>query len=126
MSDFQDLIDSRKSWIAEVLIPWCRQAELPELRKAADEWFDIAGRIEPDFSLWLWAWSRFPCLYVEGLQGLDETYEVHVTLRDGRRFQGFPNARESRRGVLVLQTLTGPEGPWRLDEVQSVERSTPS
>lgn len=123
MSTFTQLVESRKAWINEVLIPWCRTAPLPELRKAADEWSDIAGRVDPEFSLWLWAWSRFPVLYVEGLRGVEETYAVRVGLRDGREFQGYPDARQSRRGALVLQTRSGAVGPFWIDEVSQVDRN---
>jgi hypothetical protein len=124
MTTFQELVDSRKDWIQQVLIPWCRSAALVELRKAAEEWGDIAGRVDPDFSLWLWAWSRFPVLYVEGLRGLDETFEVDVLLRDGRRACGFPDARASRRGLLVLRGSSGTHGPFTIDEVQQVARAS--
>lgn len=122
MSTFQHLVDARKDWINSVLIPWCRRAPLVELRKAADEWGDIAGRIAPEFSLWLWAWSRFPVLYVEGLQGLDETYEVAVRLRDGREICGYPDSRRSLRGVLVVQAAEGAAGPFPIDDVVEVVR----
>jgi hypothetical protein len=122
MPTFEDLVASRKTWIAEVLIPWCRSAPLVELRKAADEWGDIAGRVDPEFSLWLWAWSRFPPLYVEGLRGLDESFEVEVTLHDGRREQGFPDARASRRGQLFLVGRSGRVGPFLIDQVADVRR----
>lgn len=123
MPTFQVLVDSRKAWIAEVLIPWCRSAPLAELRKAADEWHDIAGRVDPEFSLWLWAWSRFPVLYVEGLRGLDESYEVEVQLADGGSTRGFPDARASRRGTLTLGSVTGAAGPFLIDQVRSVRRA---
>ena len=122
MASFQDLIDSRKAWVNDELVPWCRKAVLRDLRKAEDEWGDIAGRVAPEFSLWLWAWSRFPVLYVEGLQGLDETYEVEVTLRDGRTFRGFPDARKSQRGMLTIQGADGPVGPFSIDDVSRVDR----
>jgi hypothetical protein len=122
MSSFQELVDARKAWIADVLIPWCQAAPLQELRKAAEEWGDIAGRVDPEFSLWLWAWGRFPGLYVEGLRGLDETYEVEVRLRDGGMARGFPDARSSRRGALTLRSASGPLGPFGLDDIVEVRR----
>lgn len=122
MSTFQSLVDSRKAWIADVLIPWCRSAPLAELRKAADEWGDIAGRVDPEFSLWLWAWSRFPVLYVEGLRGLDESYSVEIALSDGTTRRGFPDARSSRKGQLVLLGEGGSIGPFSIDQVRSVRR----
>ena len=121
---FLDLAASRRDWIAGVLIPWCRQAPLLELRKAADEWHDIAGRVDPERTLWLWAWSRFPALYVDGLPGLDETYEVELRTRTGEEFRGFPNARGSQRGRLLLQGGDGPIGPFSIDDVVAVRRAT--
>ena len=121
MTSFQDLVESRKAWISESLIPWCRQASLVDLRKAAEEWGDIAGRVDPEFSLWLWAWSRFPALYVDGLRGLEETFEVAVRLRDGRVLRGFPDARQSRRGMLVVQ---GQEGRWARSRSMTSSRSS--
>jgi hypothetical protein len=123
MSTFSDLVRSRRDWIHNVLIPWCRTAPLAELRKAAEEWADIAGRVDPDLSLWLWAWSRFPVLYGEGLRGLDETFEVDVELRSGVVVRGFPDSRASRRGVLSVQTVSGPAGPFPIDEVAAVRRA---
>ena len=120
MSTFDDLAAARKTWINDVLIPWCRTAPLTELRKAADEWGDIAGRVDPEFSLWLWAWSRFPVFYVEGLQGVNETHEVEVRMNDGTTHRGFPDARESRRGQLVLQRIDGRAGPFSIDDVADV------
>lgn len=123
---FNELVESRKAWIEDVLRPWCRQAKRIELLKAHDEWHDIAGRVDQEFTLWLWAWSRFPALYVEDLKGLDESFEVAVTLADGRQVTGYPDARESQRGLLVLlaSTDTGREhvGPFSIDDIASVER----
>lgn len=121
-STFAALAESRREWIAAVLRPWCAAASRKELLQAEQEWHDIAGRIDPQFTLWLWAWSRFPVLYVEGLQGLDETWEVRVGLRNGDVAIGFPNARESRRGLLVLEGGGEPCGPISIDDVASVER----
>lgn len=128
MRTFDELAASRRAWIAEVLQPWCRSASLNELRKAADEWGDIAGRVDPDLTLWLWAWSRFPVLYEEGLTGLNETHEVVVRLTDGFEHRGYPDARQSRRGELFLlgRSETGSTidlGPFRIDDVVAVERA---
>ncbi len=127
--NFSELAASRRAWIDEVLKPWCRQAPRAELLRAELEWNDIAGRVDPQATLWTWAWSRFPDLVSEGLPGVDETYEVEVTLRDGRRFVGFPNARESTAGRLVLMTRPpqpGSEptqcGPFSIDEIAAVRR----
>ncbi len=122
MSSFQDLVESRKQWIESVLKPWCQSAPLNALRKAAEEWGDIAGRVDPDRTLWLWAWGRFSALYVDGLPGLDETYEVQVLLRSGQCVTGFPDARESRQGMLVLQGKNAPIGPISIDDIESIER----
>lgn len=120
---FTDLIASRKQWLEDVLKPWCRQATRAELLKAVDEWHDIAGRVDPEFTLWLWAWSRFPTLHVDDLQGLDETYRVCVTLRDGTHIVGFPDARQSRRGMLILLIDNGESSePISIDNVEHVAR----
>ncbi|MFG0336125.1 MAG: hypothetical protein ACF8TS_22430 [Maioricimonas sp. JB049] len=128
MTTFDELAASRRAWIADVLQPWCRSAPLKDLRKAADEWGDIAGRVDPDLTLWLWAWSRFPVLYEEGLSGVNETHEVIVTLVDGREMRGYPDARQSVRGQLVLlgrddSGATVDLGPLTIDDVASVERA---
>jgi len=119
---FAELAASRRAWIETVLRPWCRTAPRRELLKAEQEWLDIAGRVEPQFTLWLWAWSRFPVLFVDGLQGLDETFEVRVTLTTGEQQTGFPNARQSRRGLLTLVGPKGHVGPWSIDDVVEVVR----
>lgn len=123
MATFADLVTSRKRWIAEDLIPWSRQAALLDLRKAEDEWLDIAGKVAPEFSLWLWAWSRFPVLYEQGLRGLNETHEVVVHLRSGESVTGFPDARRSKRGELVLAGTGADYGPYRIDDVVEVVRA---
>jgi hypothetical protein len=126
LTAFHALTASRRGWIAEFLIPWCRTANVPSLLKAEMEWGDIAGRVDPQFSLWLWAWSRFSVLYVDGLRGLDESFLVRVTLRDGSQHIGFPESRLSQRAQIVLvdreDGQTVERGPFRLDQVQSVER----
>ncbi|RLS52292.1 MAG: hypothetical protein DWH91_17040 [Planctomycetota bacterium] len=126
LSAFLQLSASRRAWIQEVLIPWCRQANLPSLFKAEMEWGDIAGRIDPQFSLWLWAWSRFPGLYVEGLRGLDETWPVRLTLRDGSEHTGYPDSRRSSRSQLRLTATVNEQavdrGPFNLDQVVKLER----
>ena len=126
LTAFHALTASRRGWIAEFLIPWCRTANVPSLLKAELEWGDIAGRVDPQFSLWLWAWSRFPVLYVDGLRGLEESFGVRVTLVDGSQFTGFPDGRASQRSQLVLvdreDGQTVERGPFRLDQVRSVER----
>ncbi|MBL8849328.1 MAG: hypothetical protein JNG89_06570 [Planctomycetaceae bacterium] len=125
---FTDLVDSRREWIESVLKPWCRSAARRELLAAEQEWVDIAGRADPQKTLWPWAWSRFPVLYVDDLGGLEETYRVTVTLRDGSRRTGYPDARRSVRGELVLLGDASGQGlcnlgPWSIDDIANVERS---
>lgn len=119
--NFEDLVTSRKAWIENVLKPWCHAAPRRELLKAEQEWADIAGRVDPERTLWLWAWARFPVLVADGLIGIEETYEITVTLQDGARHTGFPDARQSLQGQLVLQGATE-EGPFLLDDIRSIER----
>src|SRR5690606_8812541 len=102
MSDFDKLAESRRQWIAKVLVPWCRQAKRADLRRAEIEWVDLAGKVDPQATLWSWAWGRFPALVSEGIRGIDETWPVVVTLSDGRKFEGYPDSRESEQGQLVL------------------------
>lgn len=133
MPAFDELAASRRAWIDGVLRQWCRQAPLVELKKAEAEWADIAGRVDPAATLWTWAWSRFPDLVHEGMPGLNETSEVRVRLTDGREAVGFPDARQSVKGRLVLipsatqprQRIVSQElcGPFSIDEIASVERT---
>jgi hypothetical protein len=123
MTTFSDLVASRRAWLSEVLIPWCRVASRADLIRAEQEWTDIAGKIAPERSLWLWAWSRFPALYVEGLGGLEESWAVRVVLRDESVMEGFPDNRASGRGHLVIQTPSGPSRAIVIDEIVSVERT---
>lgn len=122
MPDFEELAASRRQWIDEVLIPWCRAATLKQLARAEREWGDIAGRVDPQSTLWCWAWGRFPVLIADELQQIDETYAVTVTLQDGEQFSGFPDARRSQRGSLVLIGENEEYGPFSIDEIASVER----
>jgi hypothetical protein len=92
--------------------------------QAEQEWTDLAGRVAPEFTLWLWAWERFECLTVEGLKGLDESYEVEVHLRTGVTWRGFPDARRSRRGMLVLQMSSGESPALTIDDVVSVRHAS--
>lgn len=127
---FKVLADSRRKWISEVLIPWCRQASLAELREAEFDWINIAGRVDPAATLWTWAWSRFPCLVHEKFPGVNETLKIRVTLTDGQSFSGYPDSRESTRGQLVLTHVsadgaTDQLGPFSIDEVTTAELSDP-
>jgi hypothetical protein len=127
MHTFDELIASRRAWITEVLQPWCRQASRSDLLRAEAEWGDIAGRVDALATLWTWAWGRFPALVQEGVRGIDETRPVCVELRDGRRFVGYPDARASGKGRLVLLAARGDGpgleelGPFSIDEIARVE-----
>lgn len=126
MSSFQDLVDSRRRWIADVLEPWCRQATRKDLILAEMEWQDLAGRPAPDKTLWPWAWSRFPDLISQGLPQLDETRPVQVTTHSGQTATGYPDARQSTRGQLVLLASTGQElGPFSIDDIHTVKAIDP-
>ena len=124
MTTFSDLVASRRAWLSDILIPWCRVASRADLIRAEQEWTDIAGKVAPERSLWLWAWSRFPALYVEGLGGLEESWPVRLVQRDGAVIEGFPDNRASSRGQLVIQTSTGATPPITIDDIASVERVT--
>ena len=128
MAAFDELVESRKAWIADVLQPWCRTATRSDLRRAEQEWPDIAGKVAPEKTLWPWAWSRFPELVHETL-GIDETTEVQVSLRDGSTVIGYPDARASQQGQLVLWGAESGEadpmelGPYSIDEVTAVKKA---
>lgn len=128
METFSELVASRKAWIAEELIPWCARAKLRDLKLAELEWGDIAGRVDPEKSLWFWAWGRFPALVNSELKGIDEARQVRVALRGGRQVTGFPDARESKQGQLVLLARDPghprrhqQHGPFSIDEIEAVE-----
>lgn len=126
MSTFADLVSSRKAWLADVLQPWCRAASRKDLLLAEQEWTDIAGKVDPEKTLWNWAWSRFPGLVHESL-GIEETAEVEVRLRNGSMIRGYPDSRKSQRGMLTLLATseTGrfvDAGPFSLDDVVSVKK----
>jgi hypothetical protein len=124
MTTFDELVASRKRWIDEVLKPWCLSANRKDLMRAAMDWGDIAGRVDEEATLWTWAWSRFPALVHEGLAGVNETRAVRVTLKSGAKVTGFPDARESKNGQLVLVSTEGEAnspGPFSIDEIADVE-----
>ncbi|MBC7966618.1 MAG: hypothetical protein H7Z17_11935 [Fuerstia sp.] len=99
---FEQLAAARREWIEQVLRVWCQQASLKDLRKAELEWFDIAGRADANATLWTWAWERFPAIVHPDLPGVHETHLIDVLLLDGSRLSGYPDARQSLRGMLVL------------------------
>lgn len=125
VESFEQLATSRRQWISEVLMPWCQQANLRDLREAEHDWLNIAGRVDPAMTLYTWAWSRYPALVHDGMAGLNETQEVRVELRSGETVAGYPDARESSRGQLVLTAATDVGfdqlGPFSIDEVAAVE-----
>ncbi|QDT66527.1 hypothetical protein [Calycomorphotria hydatis] len=121
---FDELVTSRKAWIDEVLQPWCKNATRKELLQAEGDWQNIAGRVDPAGTLWTWAWSRFPVLVHDELPGLQETHAVRVSLNDGTTAIGFPDARETERGLLVLIPVDVSDGsllgPFSIDDVADV------
>ena len=127
MADFDELVASRKKWIAEVLQPWCRIATLAALKQAELEWLDIAGKVAAEKTLWPWAWSRFPELVHEAL-GIEETTEVEVSLQDGRTVRGYPDSRASQQGQLILWGSDTPDteprelGPFSIERITGVQR----
>jgi hypothetical protein len=127
MNSFAELVASRRRWIDTELKPWCERAAYKDLRLAEETWPDIAGKVDPEKTLWFWAWSRFPVLVNADLKGIDEARQLLVTLRDGRSFTGFPDGRQSRQGTLMLlcRDPLAPlrfveEGPFTLDEIESI------
>src|SRR5688500_2337067 len=76
MATFAELVASRRTWIDNELKPWCAQATVAQLKLAELEWLDIAGRVDPEVTLWAWAWSRFPELVNRDLARIDETRQV--------------------------------------------------
>ncbi|MEZ6058594.1 MAG: hypothetical protein R3C01_17985 [Planctomycetaceae bacterium] len=122
---FEELVASRTTWIETFLKPWCQQAPRLALLRAHQEWPDIAGKVDPDRTLWLWAWSRFSAMCVEGLSGLDESFAIRVTLQDGTQQTGYPDARASRFGYLTLVPLDPDEespAPLSIDNIASIVR----
>lgn len=125
LNEFEQLASSRREWIENILRVWCRTAPLKELRKAEQEWFDIAGRADIKATLWTWTWERFPAIVHPDLPGVNETSEVVVTLKDGNSVQGFPDGRQSQRGMLVLIGMNANgnsviHGPLSVDDVADV------
>ena len=129
MATFEELVAARKGWIESVLKPWCQQARRPELLKAELEWTDIAGKVAPEKTLWLWAWSRFPDLIHESL-GIEETSQVHVRTKAGNEFIGYPDSRKSLQGRLVIwggetdNAVPRESEPFSIDDIEFVRRGT--
>lgn len=125
---FEALVASRKAWLNDVLKPWCQSAPRTSLRMAELEWNDIAGRVSPEKSLWAWAWGRFPELVHPELNGIDESSAVTVTLKNGRQVTGYPDARQSEQGQLVILCRdpaggrTTSEGPFPMEDIASIVR----
>ncbi len=130
MMTFSDLAASRREWIAEVLIPWSRQASYRDLIEAEQDWGNIAGQVDQEMTLWTWAWSRFPAVIHDGMPGLNETCEVLLKTTDGREATGYPDRQASSRGqiVLISRGEDGFEksGPFRIDEITSIDLSGPA
>ena len=123
MNTFENLATSRREWIDNTLIPWCRRASRAELVKAEGEWTNLAGHVDPEATLWSWAWGRFPDLVYEGLPGVNETCAVAVQLKDGRRLTGYPDNRESRQGRLALLQDDGAIISLSIDDVEAAGRT---
>jgi len=130
VSGFEELAASRKAWIEDVLKPWCRSATRRDLLQAEADWTNIAGKVDPNGTLWNWAWSRFPVLVHEELPGLNETHAVVVALTAGEQVAGFPDARLSTQGRLSLLPVEPTDapllGPYSIDEIASVVSHTPT
>ena len=119
---FEELVISRREWIDTVLIPWCRTASRRDLLLAEHEWTDLAGRPDPEITLWRWAWQRFLHLVHPVHHSLDETQCITVYCTDGRKIRGYPEARMSQAGLLFLVTEGGQTvGPINLDDIATVE-----
>lgn len=128
--NFERLATARRQWIETVLRPWCCAAALQELRKAEQEWTDIAGRVDPAATLWTWAWERFPDLVHPELPGVNETHRITISLAEGAEYTGYPDGRRSARGTLILldtdacgQSQT--HGPFSIDQIRSARTTTP-
>lgn len=125
MKNFEQLVTSRREWIDKILIPWCKTATRRDLLLAEQEWTDLAGRPDPEMTLWRWAWQRFPHLSHPVQPTLDESQCVTVRCHDGREVTGYPEARMSQAGLLFLVTESGQTvGPINLDDVSDVELVT--
>jgi hypothetical protein len=106
-ASYAELVASRRRWIEEVLRPWCRGASVADLLIAEQAWPDLAGQVLPEFTLWMWAWSRFPGLIIDELQRFDEAAEMRLTLKDGQIVAGSPDGRHSERDRLAVSSTSG-------------------
>ena len=129
MATFEELLASRRDWIEQVLKPWCTQASLEDLEHAEADWEDMAGCVDPASTLWVWAWSRFREMIHKELNNIDETSEVEITLQDGTKLVGFPDANQ---GQLVLMSISAAvsrkivkNGPYSIDHISSVTKRLP-
>jgi hypothetical protein len=125
--NFEQLAAARREWIEKVLRPWCQSSALQDLRKAEVEWFDIAGRADTSATLWTWAWERFPDIVHPDLPGVNETFELCITLTDGSQISGFPDGRKSQRGMLIVLGVSDAgerqtHGPISIDQIAAVTR----
>jgi len=100
---YTELVASRKAWIDNVLRPWCEQAGYKDLQLAEGDWPNLAGKVDPQKTLWYWAWSRFPELVHPEISDIDETHALEMELKTGEIHTGYPDARESLHGKLVIQ-----------------------
>ena len=133
MLSFEELAASRRQWLHGILMPWCCEAPLKELRRIELDWTNFAGQVDPRATLWTWAWSRFPVLVHEGFPGVNETLEVRVTLSDGTLVSGYPDNQLSDRGQLFLlgrsddsgRTEFEQLGPFSIDTIARVELCNP-
>ena len=126
---YSDLVVSRKAWLDNVLRPWCFQAGYKDLLLAEGEWQNLAGKVEPQKTLWYWAWSRFPELVHPDISDINETHALTVELKNGDQYTGFPDARESLHGKLVIQLteqtdkgMANTQKQFKIDEIHTVQR----
>ena len=125
MKTFEELVKSRREWIDKILIPWCQVASRKDLLLAEHEWQDLAGRPDPEMTLWIWAWRRFPAICHDVQPTINETESVEVTCSDGRQVTGFPDARRSQSGLLFVVSEEGQTvGPVSIDDITSIEKSS--
>ncbi|MEM9704388.1 MAG: hypothetical protein AAF907_18245 [Planctomycetota bacterium] len=116
---FTKLVESKRAWLEEVLKPWCRTADLAALRLAEANWIDLAGNVDPQKTLWLWAWGRFEGVVSEELEGFEESLALRLTLKSGETVVGFPDGRASRAEGIVLIAEDGSTATAALDEIAS-------